>query len=108
MYLVNNSRAKELAIKKGFKKEVVKQIPYESENKYSAVFFEENNKNYCTVKGSLEKILEFSSKMKVDGKEIELNKRAIEKQNEGLAKRGYRVIALAEGKVNKKQKYDEK
>lgn len=28
MYLVNNSRAKELAIKKGFKKEVVKQIPF--------------------------------------------------------------------------------
>ncbi len=86
---------------------VIKQIPYESENKYSGVFFEENNKNHCTVKGSLEKILEFSSKMKVNGKEIELNKRAIEKQNEDLAKRGYRVIALAEGKVNKKQKYED-
>jgi len=86
---------------------VIKQIPYESENKYSGLFFEENNKNYCTVKGSLEKVLEFSSKMKVDGKEIELNKQVIEKQNEDLAKRGYRVIALAEGKVNKKQKYDE-
>ena len=85
---------------------IIKQIPYESENKYSGVFFEENNKTHCTVKGSLEKILEFSSKMKVNGKEIELNKRAIEKQNEDLAKRGYRVIALAEGKVNKKQKYD--
>ena len=46
--------------------------------------------------------------MRVDGKDVELNKKVIEKQNEDLAKRGYRVIALAEGKVNKKQKYDEK
>ena len=87
---------------------IVKQIPYESENKYSSVFFEENNKTYCTVKGSLERILEFSSKMRVDGKDIELNKELIEKQNEDLASRGYRVIALAEGKVNNKQNYDEK
>ncbi|MBR2433768.1 MAG: HAD-IC family P-type ATPase [Clostridia bacterium] len=85
----------------------IKQIPYESENKYSGVFFEEDNKTCCTVKGSLEKILAFSSTMKIDGKKVEINKDAIEKQNEHLAKRGYRVIALAEGRVNKKQKYDE-
>ena len=86
---------------------IFKQIPYESENKYSGVFFEENEKTYCTIKGSLEKILEFSSKMNIDGKIVELNKKQIEKQNENLAKRGYRVIALAEGKVNKKKNYDE-
>ena len=85
---------------------IVKQIPYESENKYSSVFFEENNKTYCTVKGSLEKVLEFSSKMRINGKDVTLNKKAIEKQNEDLARRGYRVIALAEGRVNKKQKFD--
>ena len=83
------------------------QIPYESENKYSAVFFREDDKNYCTVKGSLEKILEFSSKMRVCGKEISLDREKIERQNESLAKRGYRVIALAEGAVSEKSKYDE-
>ena len=77
---------------------ILKQIPYESENKYSAVFFEENEINFCTVKGSLEKVLEFSSKMRVDGKDVEIDREKIEKQNEDLAKRGYRVIALAEGK----------
>ncbi|MBQ8615328.1 MAG: HAD-IC family P-type ATPase [Clostridia bacterium] len=82
------------------------QIPYESENKYSAVFFEENEKHFCTVKGSLEKVLEFSTKMRVDGKDVELNRKQIEKQNEALAKRGFRVIALAEGKANK-NKYKE-
>jgi len=78
---------------------VIKQVPYESENKYSAVFFENNNKKYCTVKGSLEKILDFSSKMLIDGKQVKLNKQEIEKQNESLAMRGFRVIALAVGEV---------
>ena len=81
---------------------IIKQIPYESENKYSAVFFEKENKNYCTVKGSLEKVLEFSSKMKVDGKLVDIDIKQIEKQNESLAKRGYRVIAIASKKLNKK------
>ncbi|MBE7075745.1 MAG: HAD family hydrolase [Clostridiales bacterium] len=86
---------------------IVKQIPYESENKYSAVFFEENDKRFCTVKGSLEKVLEFSTKMRVGGKDVALNREEIEKQNESLAKRGYRVIALAVGKTTKKQNYEE-
>ena len=45
--------------------EVLHQVPYESENKFSGVFFKENNETFCTVKGSLEKILEFSSTMNV-------------------------------------------
>ena len=86
---------------------IVHQIPYESENKYSAVFFENDDKIYCTVKGSLEKVLNFSSKMKVGGKEVSINKDEIQKQNESLAKRGYRVIALAVGKTKSKTKYSD-
>lgn len=87
---------------------ITKQIPYESENKYSAVFFEEDGKDYCTVKGSLEKVFEFSKTMNVNGVDVPLNKKQIEQQNEELAKRGYRVIALAAGKVNSKKDYSEK
>ena len=87
---------------------ILKQIPYESENKYSAVFFENKKETYCTVKGSLEKVLEFSKTMLVDGKEVELNRNLIEEQNENLAKRGYRVIALAKGKVSNKKSYSDK
>ena len=87
---------------------VVHTIPYESENKYSAVFFEKEGKDFCTVKGSLEKVLEYSSKMRVNGKDVELNVDLIQKQNESLAKRGYRVIALAVGKVPSKKNYSEK
>ena len=84
------------------------QIPYESENKYSAAFYSENNKNYCTVKGSLEKVLEFCSTMNVNGEEIPLNKAKVIAQNEGLAKRGYRVIALAVGEINGQGNLEEK
>ena len=69
--------------------------------------FEEQDKNIYTVKGSLERILEFSSTMKDGNNLVDLDKEAIERQNEDLAKRGYRVIALAEGKLRKKQSYSE-
>ncbi len=86
---------------------ILHRIPYESENKYSAVFYTNNNSNFVTVKGSLETVLGFSNKMLVNGKAVELDTVKITKQNEDLAKRGYRVIALAKGKVNKKQNYAE-
>ena len=46
--------------------------------------------------------------MKVNGKETLLDTAAIEEQNEALAKKGYRVIALAVGSVRNKKNYDEK
>jgi len=86
---------------------IVHQIPYESENKYSAVFFNDGKSDYCTIKGSVEKVLSVSTMMKVNGKECPLAAEDILKQNEELAKRGYRVIALAMGKVRTKKSYGE-
>lgn len=83
---------------------IIDIIPYESENKYSAVFFKENKKHYCTVKGSLEVILENSTDMLVGNKKIKLNKKLILEQNDELAKKGYRVIALAVKEIENKQK----
>lgn len=78
--------------------ETIGMIPYESENKYSAVFFELNGKTYTSVKGSLEVVLDFCKGAKKD---------EIIKQNEELAKQGYRVIAIASGEnVNLKKKND--
>lgn len=79
--------------------EITNRINYESENKYSAVFYKENGKNYCTVKGSLEKVLEFCTTMKVDNKNKKLDIEKIKKQHEDLASSGYRVIALAAGET---------
>ena len=70
------------------KPKIIESIPYESENQYSAVFYEKDGETYCTVKGSLEKVMAFSEKNE-----------KYEKQNIDLTSKGYRVIAIADGKV---------
>ena len=85
---------------------IIDMIPYESENKYSAVFYEINGETYCTVKGSLEKVKEFCSKINLVKKKIDSD--ILDNQNETLAKGGYRVIAIANGKIKKQEKYSEK
>lgn len=86
--------------------EIIEQIPYESEKKYSALFYKKDGEIYCTVKGSLEMVKSFSNKInlvkeKIDGDLLDI-------QNEKLAKDGYRVLAIANGKVKKKDKYSDK
>lgn len=81
---------------------ILEQIPYESENKYSAVFYEKGGKTYCTAKGSLEVIQKFCSKINFANSKHSIK---LEHQNESLAKNGYRVIAIANGEVQKKEKY---
>ena len=71
------------------------KIPYESENKYSAIFYNDR----VTVKGSLEKVLTFCNSMLVSGEVKKLDVDKLIKQNEDLANLGYRVIALADGGV---------
>jgi len=80
----------------------LEEIPYESENKYSAVFYEQGDKVYCTAKGSPEKIIEFCSKVNLCTKK-DLSK--LQTQNEALAREGYRVIALARGEMKVKKEY---
>ena len=84
---------------------ILETIPYESENKYSAVFYEMDGKCYCTVKGSLEKVKEFCNKINLISDDISTN--ILDNQNELLAKDGYRVIALANGEIKKQEKYSE-
>lgn len=76
--------------------EKIASIPYESENKYSAVYYKKDDKVMCTVKGSLETVFEFCDNMQIGDKVVPLDKDKILKQNEDLARDGYRVIALAQ------------
>ena len=71
------------------KPEIVETIPYESENQFSAVYYKKNDKIYCTVKGSLEKVMGYSEE-----------KDLYKEQNTELTSKGYRVIALADGPVD--------
>lgn len=78
--------------------EVTGRVPYESENKYSAVFYKEEGKKRYTIKGSVETVLELA--------EVDQTERAkIEQQNEDLAREGYRVIALADGEADAKLEF---
>ena len=74
---------------------IIGSIPYESENKYSATFYEEDSILYCTVKGAVEKVLQFCP---------DADTKTILKQNDDLAANGYRVIAIANNKINKLDK----
>lgn len=87
------SVAEKLKIKDTY--EVVESVPYESENQYSAVFYKKNDELYCTVKGSLEKVISFSE-----------DDRKFYEQNKDLTSRGFRVIAIADGKVKGTSKED--
>ena len=84
--------------------EILETIPYESQNKYSAVFYKQNNEIYCTVKGSLEKVISLCNSINLK-KDFNISK--LENQNEELSSDGYRVIAIANGKIKEKDEYSE-
>lgn len=84
---------------------ILETIPYESQNKYSAVFYEEAGEVYCTVKGSLEVVSSLCNKVQFK-KNFSLA--TVEEENEELSRDGYRVIAIANGKIARKSEYREK
>lgn len=96
---------KKLGINKSDVK-ILDVIHYESEKKYSAVFYSYNNEIHCTVKGSIEKVIDFSNNMIINNKKVKIDSNYLITQNESLAKEGYRVIALADGIIkSKKENY---
>ena len=86
----------------------IHEIPYESEKKYSAIFYTKEDKIYCTAKGSVEVIIDFCSFEYKNGRKIKIDKEKILKQNDSLASAGYRVIALCDGSIHPEEKYDER
>lgn len=91
--------------------EILGKIPYESEKRYSAVFYKVDDDMYCTVKGSLEKVLSFCKDMRVEDKVKRIDEDILRSQNDLLAGSGYRTIALASCKMkdfDKKDEYNDK
>ena len=84
--------------------EILESIPYESSNRYSAVFYKKDGETYVTVKGSLEKVTSFCNKVNF---RKGFDKKLLEQQNEDLAADGYRVITIANGKIPSKKNYSE-
>lgn len=77
------------------KTELVGMIPYESERKFSATFYEKDGVTQLAAKGALESILGFCKSMKYQDKVIKLDREKIEIQAEEMAAQGYRVLAVA-------------
>jgi len=94
-----------LGLKYGINKKNVDQefnilgrIPYESENKFSAVFFEHESEKHIAVKGSAETILSFCVNQKSNNEDVPIDREQLEEEFLRLSADGYRVIALASGK----------
>lgn len=86
---------------------LVDKIPYESERKFAAAFYEKDGVVNVGAKGAVETILEFCSSVADDKKTSDINKDSILKQNEELSGKGYRVLAFAGGKHPNFQKQSE-
>ncbi|WP_276481779.1 cation-translocating P-type ATPase [Paraflavitalea pollutisoli] len=71
--------------------EVVQMVPYESENKFSGVFFKQDGTLHFAMKGALEIIAE---------KLPEDQRKQAHEESEKLAADGYRVLAFAREQVN--------
>lgn len=75
-----------------FKKdvEVVQVVPYESENKFSGVYYKQHGELWFAMKGALEIIIK---------KLPEEEQKKAHEESEKMAADGYRVLAFARGKV---------
>lgn len=74
---------------------IVQQIPYESERKYSAAFWKESGLLHIGIKGAVETVLGFCSRMNDGEVSKPLEKELILFQLEELAQLGHRVLAFA-------------
>lgn len=70
--------------------ELVQMVPYESEKKYSGVFFQYEGNLHFAMKGAVEVILSYIG---------ETEKKLVIEKSEEMAAEGYRVLALAGGEV---------
>ncbi len=82
---------------------VLGSIPYESERKFAALFYEERWDNKVALKGAVEEILSRCDAMIVEEGQVPVDNDMIEKEAIMLASQGYRVLALAEGTLPPQQ-----
>ena len=77
-------------------------IPYESEKKYSACYYQKGEENWVSAKGAVETILDFC--LLPAG----IDKNTILSMAESEAKEGYRVLAFAGGRIQELPREDNK
>jgi magnesium-transporting ATPase (P-type) len=80
------------------------EIPFDSGEKYMAVLTDEHGENVIYVKGSVERLLGFSTTVMKNGKLEPLDADRILRQTDELSRRGLRVLAMAMKRVPDEQK----
>jgi len=76
---------------------VVRTIPFDSDRKYAAVFYEDSLKQYVAVKGALEALLPRCHAIMTDDGIADIDKNLVEELALEQAKRGFRVLVTAYG-----------
>ncbi|OGR49165.1 MAG: ATPase [Elusimicrobia bacterium GWA2_51_34] len=85
------------AVRKKYVK--TKDIPFESELKFSAVFYQLAGKDEVVVKGAVETVLGFCAKSEIAGESGRENTKDMEEKAAEMASEGYRILAVAKGNV---------
>lgn len=80
---------------------ILADIPYESEHKFSAAFYEKEGNITVAAKGAVETILDFCGTMRLGEKTDSLDRVQIESQAEKMAQNGLRVLAVAGKRIEK-------
>jgi magnesium-transporting ATPase (P-type) len=86
--------------------EIVGEIPFESENRFSAKFYRKRNSYRVASKGAPEVIIPMCRKMYRSGKFVEIDENELKTKANELAGNGYRVIAVADGRAKKQKDYE--
>lgn len=73
------------------------EIPYESERKFSAAFYEKNGQPWAAAKGAVETVLDFCQYARIGNEQILLDRATVEQQANAMAANGLRVLAVAGG-----------
>ena len=90
---------------KNFNNQKIMEIPFDSNRKMMSVVYDINGKDMIYTKGSLETILNLSSYVLLEGKEVKIDKQIKEKYleiEEKLSSQGLKVLSFAYKDVKKK------
>ncbi len=86
--------------------ENVGEIPFESEHRYAASFYRDDEGITVAVKGAVEAVLPFCTDIQTEEGEEPVVHETIDQEALSLAEGGYRVIAVARGRLAEEPDFD--
>ena len=78
---------------------LVARIPYEPEIRFAASFHRDEERIHVFVKGAPETLIDMADRMDVGGQALPIDRAALLRQKEDMARVGLRVLGFAEGEI---------